>query len=437
MQSEKVRPDEHAELSEVIFERGAIRGRITVPGDKSISHRALLIAAKSSERTTILNLNPGLDVAATSIALRAIGTQITGDTQRTDLRGGDLHSPGMTVDCMNSGSTARMFMGVCAGAALKAQLNGDVSLRRRPIEPVAAQLRAFGARIETSQGKLPATIRGCARVQSRRFILIEPSAQVKSALLLAGLFAEKSITVTADQGSRDHTERMLQFLGADIRFDRQAVHYEPGPIFSRTLHIPGDFSAAAFFIVAAAIAPHSELLIEDVGLNPTRTGLLDALRQMGADIVIGQESNRCGEPIGNVTVRSSPLRAISIGPELALRAIDEILALAVACACAQGTSTISGIRVLRSKESDRIDAIGRILQAVGVEVQTARNGITIHGGKPSATDRIVKSHEDHRTVMAVATLACAAGPLRIDDASPVATSFPDFIATLGRAQSVR
>ncbi len=418
-----------------MFAPGAVSGRISVPGDKSISHRALFLAAKNAEPTSIFNLNPGSDVGATTGALLAAGVRITEDSQQTVVQGGTLHSPSITIDCMNSGSTARLFMGVCAGAVLHAQLDGDASLRRRPMEPVSAQLRAFGAQITTSDGTLPATVRGSSRIQTKDFILLAPSAQVKSALLLAGLFAQKSVTITADRGSRDHTERMLRYWGSDVQFDGKAIRYEAGPLKTQDLHIPADLSSAAPFIVAATITPGSDVCIPGVGLNPTRTGLLDALTQMGAHIEITNRLDRCGEPLGDLRVRHSALRATNVGPDLALRAIDEILLLASACSCAHGTSIIRGIRALRGKESDRVDAIRRILHAAGIDVETAHDAITIAGGTPRATNAVVESHGDHRTAMAVGALACIAGPLRIDDDLPIVTSFPAFVSTLRGAQS--
>lgn len=424
-------------MSAITFAPGPVRGRITVPGDKSISHRALFLGASTAGPTSIFNLNPGLDVRATARALRAIGIDITGQSHHTVVRGGTSHSPHMQIDCMNSATTARLFMGVCAGAALAAQLDGDASLRRRPMEPVAAQLRAFGARIQTTDGTLPATVRGFSNIQTQHFILLAPSAQVKSTLLLAGLFAHESMVVTADRGSRDHTERILRYWEADIQFDGRDIRYRSGPLKARDLHIPGDFSSAAPFIVAAAITPQSDISIHDVGLNPTRTGLLDALTQMGARIEITNHRERCGEPLGDLRVRYSALRATNVGPELALRAIDEIVLLAAACSHADGTSTIRGIRALRGKESDRMEAIRRILRSSAITVEIAPDAITIEGGTPRATDRIVTVEGDHRTAMAVGALASLAGELRIDDDLPIATSFPTFISTLRAAQSLR
>jgi 3-phosphoshikimate 1-carboxyvinyltransferase len=409
----------------VSFSRGALRGEIVVPGDKSISHRALILSAHDSEPLHITNLNPGRDVLATRTALQEIALrQAQGDT------GGDR-----SIDCMNSGSTARMLLGVCAGANIRARFDGDASLRRRPMEPVAAQLRAFGARIETTEGHLPLEIRGRERVETRSFILLSPSAQVKSALLFAALFAGVAIDITGDAGSRDHTERLLHFQGASIQWDGSRIALSAPPTRRDPIEIAGDFSAAAFFITAASISPGSEVLVRDVGVNPTRTGLLDALRGMGADIELRNERERSGEPIADIAVRHAPLHGIVVDDALALRAVDEIPLLAVAAAFAQGGTTINGIADLRTKESDRIAAIEQLLAAVGIEAQALPRGLAIQGGKPKAIGAIVASHGDHRIAMAAAVLATAAGPLAVDDAESVDVSFPEFLATLERARA--
>lgn len=418
------------------FGPAALRGDISVPGDKSISHRALFVAAGSRESTRVDNLNEGRDVRATAEALRALGVEVDQNGGVALVRGARLQAPERTVDCMNSGSTARMLLGLCAGAGLDATLDGDESLRRRPMEPVAAQLRAFGARIETSAGRLPAKIEGTSSPQTRRFILLVPSAQIKTALLLAGLFSGVGVTTTADKGSRDHTERLLQYHGADITFDRGTVELKSPPRRYKDVSVPGDFSAAAFFIVGASIAPGSALRISDVGVNPTRTGLLEALSQMGASIELEHVRDVCREPRADIVVRYAPLRGIAIGPDLALRAIDEILVLAVAAAFAEGETRITGIRELRAKESDRVAAIIRLLDAVGIGVEHLPNGIAIRGGAPRARSGVViETHDDHRTAMSTAMLASAAGPLAIDSASSIDVSFPDFLDRLATLQA--
>ena len=417
------------------FDAAPLRGRIRVPGDKSISHRALMLAAKSDRDVEVRNLNPGRDVAATLQALRDLGVPIERNGSTARIQGGStLHNPDKTIDCMNSGSTARMVMGICTGANISARFDGDESLRRRPMEPVAAHLRAFGARIETSNGTLPATLQGSGHSETRRFILVSASAQIKTALLLASLYGSVPITTTGDKGSRDHTERLLRYFGADVTFDRSTVELRSMPQNFRDVDVVGDFSAAAFFIVAATIAPDSSIVVEDVGVNPTRTGLRDALMQMGANIRYEREREVSGEPVADIVVESAPLRGISVSPDLALRAIDEIPVLAVAAAFAEGETRITGVRELRTKESDRVAAIERLLNAAGIQVESLPNGIAIHGGTPRADGAIVATHGDHRTAMAAAALAAGAGRMVIDDDSSIDVSFPDFTETLRKAQ---
>jgi 3-phosphoshikimate 1-carboxyvinyltransferase len=416
------------------FSRGALHGILAIPGDKSISHRALLLGAKSPKAIEVRNLNPGRDVRATAQALQAINVRVELDGTTARVQSGPFSDPGTPIDCMNSGSTARMMMGVCTGANLQAVFDGDESLRRRPMEPVAAHLRAFGARIETSNGTLPVQLHGRTQAQTRRFILVKPSAQIKTALLLAGVFSGTPVTTLGDKGSRDHTERLLRYFGSEISFDRSTVELRAMPAQFSDVEVAGDFSAAAFFIVAATVAPDSEIVIPAVGVNPTRTGLLDALMQMGARIELRNARERCGEPIADISVRSSQLRGIAVGADLALRAIDEILVLAVAAAFARGETRITGVQDLRNKESDRLAAILRLMRAAGVAVEELPNGIAIAGGEPNCEGATVETHGDHRTAMAAAALAAGAGALRIDDESSIDVSFPDFLPTLRKAQ---
>ena len=417
-----------------VFKPGPLRGEISVPGDKSISHRALIAAAAVRASVSITNLNSGRDVLATLRALQACGATIQDGGAEIILTATRLHHPDTTVDCMNSGSTARMFAGVCAGANLSASFDGDQSLKKRPMEPVAAQLRAFGARIDTTDGRLPLRIAGTDAPQTRNFILIAPSAQVKSSLLFAALFAEVDITITGDRGSRDHTERLLRAWGATLKSDASSLAYTHGPLQPTPVKVPGDFSSAAFFIVAATITPGSSLRIADVGINPTRTGLLDALAAMGAHVRLSNQRLWNGEPVADISVESAPLQGATVSADLALRAIDEIPVLAVAAARAHGPTTISGIADLRTKESDRVAAIARILAAVNVPVEAAANGLTIAGGSEGPGAGVVATHGDHRTGMSVAALAAAAGPLGIDDAAGIDVSFPGFADTLVGAQ---
>ena len=401
---------------------GPLRGEVVLPGDKSISHRALMAAAAGRAPMSIFGLNPGRDVVATREALIALGTTIEHDGDAIVVTGSPLREPIDTIDCMNSGSTARMMLGVCAGANIRATFDGDASLRKRPMEPVSAQLRAFGARIATNNGLMPVRIEGTPEIQTRNFILITPSAQIKSALLFAGLYAGVDVKISGDTGTRDHTERLLRYLGAP--------HIE-----ARDIHVCGDFSAAAFFIVGATVTPGSNITIRNTGINPTRTGLLDALLHMGADIELTNEREQSGEPVADIVVRHAKLRSTSVGADVALRAIDEIPILSVAAAFAEGKTTITGIRELRTKESDRVAAIERMLAATGIAVETSPNGVAIHGGTPVGNGAVIETHHDHRTAMATAMLACGAGPLAIDSDESIDVSFPDFLPMLQRVQA--
>jgi 3-phosphoshikimate 1-carboxyvinyltransferase len=417
-------------LGGLTFDPGPLRGELTVPGDKSVSHRAALAAACARERIEIANLNPGRDVEATLSALRALGVPVLPSASDIAVEPATLRQPSGVLDCANSGSTARMLLGACAGANVPAEFDGDASLRRRPMEPLAAQLRAFGARIETTDGCLPLKLEGRNGVETRRFILLAPSAQVKSALLFAAVFANVAIDIEGDRGSRDHTERLLRFLGAPIEWDGRRVRFRPAPLTARRLDVPGDFSAASFFITAAAITPGSELVVRDVGVNPTRTGLLDALLSMGARIELHDHRYAGGEPVADVSVRYGPLRGAAIGHDLALRAIDEIPLIAVAAAFAEGRTHIAGIAPLRTKESDRVTAIERLLGAAAVPVDIQRNELTISGGSPSTPQSVLETGDDHRIAMAAAVLACAAGPITIAEDDSIAVSYPGFAGAL-------
>ena len=417
------------------FARGRLRGRTGVPGDKSISHRALILGLRCNGPLHVSNLNPGRDVAATRRALEALGARIEQQAQDLVVHPASLTSPQRALDCMNSGSTARMLLGACAGAACAATFDGDESLRQRPMEPVAAQLRAFGARIETSDGRLPLRLLGRDEVQTRHFIMLAPSAQVKSALLFAGLFAGERVRVDGDRGSRDHTERLLSYLGADITWDRRSVELQATPLQSRPVTVAGDFSAAAFFMTAAAITPGSAIVLPGVGVNPTRTGLLEALRTMGAAIALQNERMLCGEPVADVAIEHRPLQALTVDADLALRAIDELPLIAIAAAFAAGTTTIAGVGALRTKESDRLAATRRLLAAVGVA--TADNGrvLEVTGGEPRATGASIATHGDHRIEMGAAVLACAAGPIAVESSGASDVSFPGFRDALASLQA--
>jgi 3-phosphoshikimate 1-carboxyvinyltransferase len=350
------------------------------------------------------------------------------------VRGGRLREPMAGLDCMNSGSTARMMLGVCAGADLRASFDGDESLRKRPMEPVAAQLRAFGAKIDTNDGRMPVVISGTPAIETRRFILVSTSAQIKSALLFAGLYSNTPIEILGDRGTRDHTERLLHFLGADITWNGSTITLRSGTTRNDAIDVAGDVSAASFFITAATVSSDSDLTIRNVGVNPTRTGLIDALVAMGANIERLNAREIAGEPVADLRVRHASLRGIAIGPDIAVRAIDEIPLLAVAAAFAAGTTKITGIKDLRTKESDRVAAIERLLGSVGIAFQAEGSAITVEGGVPKGTGDVVETHHDHRTAMAAATLAAGAGPVGIDSDASIDVSFPAFLETLRSVQ---
>ena len=415
------------------FEPRALRGELSLPGDKSISHRALIVGAASAEATRITNLNSGRDVRATLEALGQLGTEISVDGERYAVRGGALRDPIVAIDAMNSGSTVRMLLGLCAGAGLRARFVGDASLSRRPMEPVAAHLRALGARIVSTDGKLPVRIEGTGDDRSTQIILVQPSAQIKSALLFAALFSRTPLKIFGDRETRDHTERMLAAAGAGISWNGSEIDlYAPTVHGGGTIAIPGDFSAAAFFIVGATLARGSALLIRDVNLNPTRTGLLDVLERMGARISRRNERERNGEPVGDLFVEHAALHATTIDAQSARRAIDELPLLAIAAAFAPGRTIISGVRDLREKESDRLAAIHRLLAAVGVVAEDLPNGIAVDGGAPKATGATIDTFQDHRIQMAAAMLGCAGGPVEVDSLDDVDVSFPDFFERLER-----
>jgi 3-phosphoshikimate 1-carboxyvinyltransferase len=408
------------------FERGALRGRIRVPGDKSISHRALILGALAPGTTRVESPNRGADVLATRDAVVALGARVDDDLDAFVVGGGSLHDPAATVDARNSGTTARLLMGVCAGHGIDARFDGDASLRRRPMERVAQHLRRLGADVQTTDGRLPVHVRGIDAPSGGTFELDQPSAQVKSAILLANLRARAPVRVVGDRHSRDHTERMLLRFGRDVEFDGREVLLRPGRLSPSMVRVPGDLSAAAFFLVGAAIAPGSDLIVEGVGANPTRTGVLDALAAMGADLTIANRREQDGEPVADIRVRHAPLSAIEIGGELVVRAIDEIPALAVAAAFAEGTTRVRDAADLRAKESDRIGAVAATLRACGVQVTETPDGLDVTGGGARAPTSPLSTFEDHRIAMAAATLAAAAGPVTIEGARCVNVSFPEF-----------
>ncbi len=417
------------------FDRGPLRGDVRVAGDKSISHRALMIAAAAPGASRVSALNRGADVLATLAAIRALGAQVEDRGDDLIVTGGDLHDPADTIDARNSGTTTRLLLGLCAGRGIFARFDGDASLRRRPMERVARPLRAIGADVDTNDGRLPATVRGIVTPAGGDFTLEIASAQVKSAILLANLDATATVRITGDRFSRDHTERMLRRFGRTIRFDGTTVELEPGRLVPSDIRVPADFSGAAFFLAGAAMTPGSDVVVREVGINGTRIGFLDALRTMGADVEVGEERDLDGEPVADVRVRYRPLRGVTLAGELIVRSIDEVTILACVAAHAAGITRIRDAGDLRGKESDRLSTIAETLRLCGVDVAEYSDGLDIVGGGARVPERTLATHDDHRIAMAIAALAAPTGPHAIDDRQCIAVSFPDFVPLWEAAQS--
>ncbi len=428
---------------------GSLAGRLRVPGDKSISHRAVMLGGIAGGITEVRGFLEGEDALHTLAALRELGVTIAGpENGRLRIYGvgvNGLRAPRKPLYLGNSGTAMRLLAGVLAGQPFASELHGDESLSGRPMNRVIEPLRAMGARIDAAPGgRPPLRIHGTAAPQSTAagggglqgidYDMPVASAQVKSCLLLAGLYAAGETRVREPGPCRDHSERMLQGLGAQLRFGP-----EPGRIAIRggqtlnaaEIDVPGDISSAAFFLVAATITPGSRLLLEHVGVNPTRTGVIDILRRMGADIRVGARRESGGEPVADLEVRHRPLRGVEIGADEVARAIDEFPVLLIAAACAEGETRVRGAEELRVKESDRIDAMAKGLDAIGIENETWPDGIRVLGGEPVGGE--VDSRGDHRIAMAfaVAGLRCREA-VTIRDCANVATSFPGF-AALARA----
>lgn len=413
---------------------GALRGRLRVPGDKSISHRAIMLGSLADGATTITGFLEGEDCLATLRAFRAMGVRIDGPEQGqvtvygVGLRG--LRAPAEPLDMGNSGTSMRLMSGLLAGQAFDTVLTGDASLTRRPMRRVTAPLGQMGARIETAeQGTAPLRIRGGQPLTGIDYPLPVASAQVKSCLLLAGLYAEGVTRVTEPAPTRDHTERMLEGFGYPVRHEGdRTVAVSGGERLTGTeIDVPADISSAAFFLVGASIAPGSDLVLEHVGVNPTRDGVIDVLRLMGADIAVLNPRLAGGEPVADLRVRYAPLHGIRIPERLVPLAIDEFPALFVAAACTEGETVLTGAGELRVKESDRIQVMADGLAVLGIAAMPTSEGIIIRGGALSGGT--VDSHGDHRIAMSFAMAALrAGGSIRIRDCSNVNTSFPGFVA---------
>ena len=418
----------------------ALRGRIQVPGDKSISHRALMLGALAEGQTTISGLLLGEDPRSTASCFRSLGATISElNSEQVIVTGiglGQLQEPIEVLDAGNSGTTMRLMLGILASHSDRFfTVTGDASLRSRPMRRVIDPLRQMGAQIWHRQGGFaPIAVQG-QRLQPIRYHSPIASAQVKSCVLLAGLMAEGETTVVEPALSRDHSERMLQAFGATIAVDPEqcsATVTGGARLQGQSVVVPGDISSAAFWLVAGAIVPDSDLTIVNVGVNPTRTGILEALWQMQADITLENERTVAGEPVADLRVRSSALKAGAIAGDVIPRLIDEIPILAVAAAVAEGTTTIRDAAELRVKESDRLAVMAAQLQQMGVAVTEHPDGLDITGGA-DLQGAAVDSHTDHRIAMSLAIAALRArGTTTIHRAEAAAISYPDFATTLQR-----
>jgi 3-phosphoshikimate 1-carboxyvinyltransferase len=417
--------------------RGPLRGTAEIPGDKSISHRALMLAAMACGRSRIEGLSEGSDVASTAAALGAMGVRIgRGGAVTVDGVGtGCLLPPEAPLEMSNSGTSTRLLMGLVASHNVTATFTGDDSLSRRPMERAAAPLRRLGAEIVTSHGgRLPLTVRGACPAVPRSFRLDVASAQVKSALLLAGLNIPGVTEVVEPVATRDHTERMLKLFGADIEREGGSIRIRgEARLRPRSLQVPGDPSAAAFLIVAALVVPGSEIRIENVCVNPMRIGLFEALRRMGAELELSDVRELDGEPVADIRARHSRLAGIGLPAEAVPAMIDEFPIFFIAAAFAEGETRARGLAELRVKESDRIAAIAEGLRAVGVEAAVDGDGLAVRGsgGRPIPGGATIRSRLDHRIAMSFAVAGLhGREPITVDDMSPVATSFPGFTAAL-------
>jgi 3-phosphoshikimate 1-carboxyvinyltransferase len=424
---------------------GPLSGVLRVPGDKSISHRALMFGALAVGQTRIAGLLEGEDVLRTAAAMRALGAEVTNDgggTWRVAGRGvGGLDEPADVLDMGNSGTAARLLAGILASHPFFSVMTGDASLRRRPMRRVTEPLAACGARFAGREGgRLPLAIEGARDALPLDYDVPVPSAQVKSAVLLCGLNAPGTTRVTEREATRDHSENMLRHFGATVAVETagagRVITLRGQPeLRAADVVVPGDPSSAAFPVVAALLVPGSRLRIAGVGLNPLRTGLFTTLREMGASLSVENERLEGGEPVGDLVASHSALRAVDVPPGRAPSMIDEYPVLATAAACAAGTTRMRGLGELRVKESDRLAATAALLEANGARLEIEGDDLIVHGtGKPPAGGGLVVTHMDHRLAMSALVLGLAAAEaVRVDDASFIDTSFPDFVGLMNRA----
>jgi 3-phosphoshikimate 1-carboxyvinyltransferase len=424
---------------------GTLSGSLAVPGDKSISHRALMFGALAIGETRITGLLTGEDVLRTAAAMRALGAEVVRDPDgiwRVAGRGvGGLTEPADVLDMGNSGTAARLLCGILASHPLFAIMTGDASLRGRPMKRVIDPLTACGARFVSREGgRLPLAVEGAQDAMPLEYSVPVPSAQVKSAVLLAGLNAQGITRVEEREATRDHSENMLRHFGATVTVELAGsgrvitLHGQP-ELRAADVIVPGDPSSAAFPLVAALLVPDARITLPAIGLNPLRTGLLATLLEMGADIVVQNRRLEGGEPVGDLQVTYSVLTGVDVPPERAPSMIDEYPILAVAAACAKGTTRMRGLKELRVKESDRLSATAALLERNGAKVEIDGDDMIVHGtGRPPAGGGLVATHMDHRIAMAALVLGLATeAPVTADDAGFIDTSFPNFLGLMNQA----
>jgi 3-phosphoshikimate 1-carboxyvinyltransferase len=419
-------------LSFIARPGGKLSGKIRVPGDKSISHRSIMLGSLAEGTTHISGFLEGEDSLATLKAFKAMGVDIKGpENGRVTVDGVGMHglqAPDEPLDLGNSGTSMRLMSGLLAGQGFEVTLIGDESLSKRPMKRVTDPLAQMGAEINTTpKGTAPLVIRPIDGLRGISYDLPVASAQVKSCLLLAGIYADGETVVTEPAPTRDHTERMLRGFGYHVSTEGNKISLSGGgKLTACDIDVPSDISSAAFFLVGASIAEGSDLVIEHVGMNPTRDGVISILRLMGADISVMNEREVGGEPVADLHVKSAPLKGIKIPEEYVPLAIDEFPAIFVAAACADGETVLTGAEELRVKESDRIQVMADGLKVLGIDIEPTQDGAIIHGGKLG--QGTVISHGDHRIAMAFAMAALRAqGEITIEDCANVNTSFPGFV----------
>jgi len=418
----------------VVRPAGAIRGSVRVPGDKSISHRAALFNALGEGQASITNFSPGADCGSTLACLRALGVEVRRDGDRVEVLGHGLRGfsePGDVLDCGNAGTTMRLFSGTLAGAGVFAVLSGDSSLRRRPMARVVEPLRRAGARIAGRDGGRlpPLAISPVARLQGVEHRPEVASAQVKSALLLSGLFADGETSVVEPAPSRDHTERLLRAMGADLEISGPRITLSPvDSLRCVDVEVPGDFSSAAFWLALGVVHPAAEIHIHNVGLNPTRTGFLTILHNMGAHVELENERDVAGEPVVDLVAWSSSLRGTTVGGDLVPLAIDEIPLVALLGLFAEGETVVRDAAELRAKESDRLAVVADGLSALGARIEATQDGWRVEPSPLRAAR--VDSAGDHRMAMLFALAGALGGGVEIAGADSVSISYPSFWADL-------